>query len=171
MTKENNNQEIKNNQYKEHKKEKNSTKLKRFLLFLVFGTLISFLLSFFFIKSYMVKSSEHNARLAEIRSLQKENEMIEEENEKLQQKVEYLKTDKGVESVAREKLGLVKPSEIAFVVVNDRNSPKSKKEKAVSNQSNDSKNKPIKVSDKKENINWFTLLWRDLFSGGDEKKK
>jgi len=119
----------------------------------------------------MVKSSEHNARLAEIRSLQKENEMIEEENEKLQQKVEYLKTDKGVESVAREKLGLVKPSEIAFVVVNDRNNPKSKKEKTVSNQSNDSKNKPIKVSDKKENINWFTLLWRDLFSGGDEKKK
>ena len=128
----------------------------------------------------MVKSSEHNARLAEIRNIQSENEKIEEENEKLQQKVEYLKTNKGVESVAREKLGLVKPSEIAFVVVNDKNNSKTnsknnldKKSGKISSKSKQTEIEPVspKVNNKKENINWFTLLWRDLFSGGDEKKK
>ena len=157
--------------YFKQKKERTVTKFKRFFLFLIIGTIVSFLISFFFIKSYMVKSAEYNAKLAEIKILQQEKEKLEEENEILQGKIEYLKTEKGVESVAREKLGLVKPSEIAFVVVNDKNattaqSPKTKKSKKENQIKKDTK------KDKEEKkVNWFDLLWRDLFSGGDDKKK
>ena len=155
--------------YFKHKKERTLTKFKRFLLFLILGTIVSFLISFFFIKSYMVKSAEYNAKLAEIKILQQEKEKLEEENEILQSKIEYLKTEKGVESVAREKLGLVKPSEIAFVVVNDKNSTNSstkiKKDKTIK------KDNPKKEIKEEKKINWFDLLWRDLFSGGEDKKK
>ena len=117
----------------------------------------------------MVKSAEYNAKLAEIKILQQEKEKLEEENEILQSKIEYLKTEKGVESVAREKLGLVKPSEIAFVVVNDKNSTntstKIKKDKTIK------KDTPKKEIKEEKKINWFDLLWRDLFSGGEDKKK
>ena len=119
----------------------------------------------------MVKSAEYNAKLAEIKILQQEKEKLEEENEILQSKIEYLKTEKGIESVAREKLGLVKPSEIAFIVVNDKNDPisstkikKSKKEKIIEK---DTTKKEIK----QKKVNWLDLLWRDLFSGGNDKKK
>ncbi|MBR0518667.1 septum formation initiator family protein [bacterium] len=157
--------------YFKQKKERTLTKFKRFLLFLILGTIVSFLISFFFIKSYMVKSAEYNAKLAEIKILQQEKEKLEEENEILQSKIEYLKTEKGIESVAREKLGLVKPSEIAFIVVNDKNDPisstkikKSKKEKIIEK---DTTKKEIK----QKKVNWLDLLWRDLFSGGNDKKK
>ena len=38
-------------------------------------------------------------------------------NERLSQQVELLKTDEGIEEVAREKLGLVRPGELAYAVV------------------------------------------------------
>lgn len=163
----------KDTKYNKQKKDRNLVKFKRFLILLIFATIIAFFSSFFFIKYYMVKSSEYHVRVSEIKNLEKEIEQLKEEKTILEKKIEYLKTDNGVESVAREKLGLVKPSEIAFVVVNDKNDPKSassKKIKKTKNENKEEKKENIEISQKPEKTNWFMLIWNDLFDKGEKKK-
>jgi len=172
MLNENNNNN-KDTKYLKQKKERNLIKFKRFLILLVFATIIAFFASFFFIKYYMVKSTEYHARVSEIKNLEKEKEKLEEDIAILEKKIDYLKTDNGVESVAREKLGLVKPSEIAFVVVDDKNSPNktssSKKGKKDTDKDKKEENKNLEVSQKPEKTNWLQLIWNDLFEKSDKK--
>jgi cell division protein FtsL len=52
----------------------------------------------------------------EVRSLETELAELKTRNEDLREQVEQLKTPEGVERVARESLGLVKPGEQAYVV-------------------------------------------------------
>ena len=125
----------------------------------------------------MVKSSEYHTRVSEIKNLEKEREQLEEDISVLEKKIEYLKTDNGVESVAREKLGLVKPSEIAFVVVNDKNDPQSASSKKVkktkkeeTKEEKEKEKENIEISQKQEKTNWFMIIWNDLFDKSEKKK-
>lgn len=52
----------------------------------------------------------------EVRTLEAELESLKERNGELRQDVEQLKTPEGVEQLARETLGMVKPGEQAYVV-------------------------------------------------------
>ena len=63
------------------------------------------------------RQAQFEAKLAELDEVKDEVAGLETQNERLREKVALLKTDAGVEEVAREKLGLVKPGELAFAVV------------------------------------------------------
>lgn len=63
------------------------------------------------------RQAQFEAKLAELDQVKEEVEALEAHNQSLRDRVALLKTDAGVEEVAREKLGLVKPGELAFAVV------------------------------------------------------
>ena len=63
------------------------------------------------------RQAQFEAKLAELDEVKEEVTTLELQNERLRETVALLKTDAGVEEVAREKLGLVKPGELAFAVV------------------------------------------------------
>jgi cell division protein FtsB len=63
------------------------------------------------------RQAQFEAKLAELDVVKEEVETIAIHNDRLRERVTLLKTDAGVEEVAREKLGLVKPGELAFAVV------------------------------------------------------
>ncbi|MEW6280908.1 MAG: septum formation initiator family protein [Candidatus Eremiobacterota bacterium] len=63
------------------------------------------------------KQLAYEQKLREIDHLDSEIAVLKQQNSILDQRVSYLRTDAGVEEVAREKLGLVRPGEVAFVVV------------------------------------------------------
>ena len=64
-----------------------------------------------------IKQSEIEERVDELHSLESEISLAEYRNNQLKAQVAHLSTDAGAEEVAREKLGLVKPGEMAFVVM------------------------------------------------------
>lgn len=64
-----------------------------------------------------LKQIELEERQAELARLKVELSMNEYSNAQLRAQVKYLATEAGAEDVAREKLGLIKPGEMAFVVV------------------------------------------------------
>lgn len=49
--------------------------------------------------------------------------VLEQENARLAATAEYLNTDQGVEKIAREDFGYVRPGEVAYVVVSPRREP------------------------------------------------
>ena len=63
------------------------------------------------------KQANYEAKLEETDRLESEIAVLKQQNKILSERVNYLKTDAGVEEVAREKLGLVRKDEVAFVVV------------------------------------------------------
>lgn len=63
------------------------------------------------------KQVEYEAKLDEVAQARRDNVRLEQNNRRLQALTEYLKTNEGVEEIARDKLGLVRPGEVAFVVV------------------------------------------------------
>lgn len=63
------------------------------------------------------KQQAYEAKLTEIDQLESEIAVLKQHNNLLTERVSYLGTDAGVEEVAREKLGLVRKDEVAFVVV------------------------------------------------------
>jgi cell division protein FtsB len=63
------------------------------------------------------RQSNFEAKLVELDELKTERRQLREHNERLRDRVAYLQTDAGVEEVAREKLGLVRPGELAYAVV------------------------------------------------------
>lgn len=63
------------------------------------------------------RQASYESKLAEIDRLDSEIAVLKQKNKILSERVTYLGTDAGVEEVAREKLGLVRKDEIAFVVV------------------------------------------------------
>lgn len=61
---------------------------------------------------------------SELQSLVQLNQNIAEENEKLRKEIEGLKTDGyQIESLAREKLNLVKPGEVVYQIVPEESQP------------------------------------------------
>lgn len=92
-----------------------------------FSTEIMFILSVVFC---VALSITYLVRYNDIRSLmQRETEMreriegLERENRHLKQNLEMLSTPEGIERLARERLGLVKPEELVIYTINDKNEP------------------------------------------------
>lgn len=67
-------------------------------------------------KIWQEKKIECNQKLAEEERIKVEVKRLKKTNAKLRQRIKLLKTNQGVEQVAREKLGLIKPNEIPFIV-------------------------------------------------------
>lgn len=63
------------------------------------------------------RQADFESRLVELEGLKAERRVLLAHNERMRERVEYLQTDAGVEEVAREKLGLVRPGELAYAVV------------------------------------------------------
>lgn len=60
---------------------------------------------------------EYKEKLAELHQSREDNRQLAEQNRQLRALVRHLKTNEGVEEIARDKLGLIKPGELAYVVV------------------------------------------------------
>jgi cell division protein FtsB len=56
-------------------------------------------------------------KLVELDALKADRRKLLSHNERMRDRVAYLKTDAGVEEIAREKLGLIRPGELAYAVV------------------------------------------------------
>ncbi len=63
------------------------------------------------------KQQEVARKRAEVERVQREIAVLQERNQQLKYNVQYLKTDDGIEKIAREKLDLVKPGEVTFQVI------------------------------------------------------
>lgn len=67
-----------------------------------------------FYKQYRLKVREQEYT-TELQSLEREKEELEQQKDKIEEFSKYIKTDEYVESIAREKFGLVYPGEILFI--------------------------------------------------------
>lgn len=63
------------------------------------------------------RQANFEEKLVELDTLKSERQVLLVHNRKLRDRVGYLETDEGVEEVAREKLGLVRPGELAYAVI------------------------------------------------------
>lgn len=70
-----------------------------------------------------LKQSELEERQSELVHLQNEISMAEYQNAQLRAQVAHLSTDAGAEEVAREKLGLIRPGEVTYVVLGQESRP------------------------------------------------
>ena len=68
-----------------------------------------------------IKQRELEDRQKELIKLKSDISLAEYSNSQLKAQVAYLATDAGAEEVAREKLGLIKPGEVSFVVLGGEN--------------------------------------------------
>lgn len=133
------------------------------LLFTLITIGVFFLVFYAFNAAYKQKKLEYKEKLTQVSQLEQEITKLEKENKELKREINYLNTNEGVEAIAREKLGLIKPKEIAFVVV-------SSPVPSVSNA-------PVNVENKKENTiklkkeimeevsredNFFKRLWNRI---------
>jgi cell division protein FtsB len=106
------------------------------LTFLGNFTLHSFLLTVLvgagFLLVQRVQAREHDvaAKQAEVDQLQHELALVDAKNQQLKYNIRYLKTDDGVEKVAREKLDLVKPGEVTFQVIPPSETPTARRSTA-----------------------------------------
>ncbi len=112
--------------------------------------------------SYNKKTGEYREKLTQVQQVNSEIVVLEKENKHLKEQVTHLNTNEGVEEIAREKLGLIKPDEIAFVVVS---SPSPEAPAAPSSNSNDdtkmAKNQELKKEIQKETAReegWFQKI-------------
>ncbi len=63
------------------------------------------------------RQSHFEQKLAELEAINYQKLVLQTHNIRMRERIEYLKTDEGVEEVVREKLGLVRPGELAYSVV------------------------------------------------------
>jgi len=88
-----------------------------------FSTEIMFIVSVVFCVSlsiiYLSRYSTIRGLLLKEEELVKKVEELEKENRKLKQNLEILQTPEGIERLARERLGLVKPDEIVVIPISD----------------------------------------------------
>ena len=67
---------------------------------------------------YQHKQSDTMAKHAEVQATRNELQADRAQNEKLARYEQFLRTPAGVEHVARERLGLVRPNEVTYIVIN-----------------------------------------------------
>lgn len=63
------------------------------------------------------QQGQFEAKLVELHDLKVNRERLETHNKMMHERVSYLKTDAGVEEIAREKLGLVRVGELAYSIL------------------------------------------------------
>lgn len=99
--------------------EKRTTKRKR----VRFSTEIMFILSVVFCVSlsitYLVRYNNIRNLLQREAELKEKIESLERENRHLKQNLEMLSTPEGIERLARERLGLVKPEELVIYTIDE----------------------------------------------------
>jgi len=141
----------------------------KFFVYAIAALLFAFFSGFIFVKNYVVKTKEYKDKIAQFEALKSENEQLQRENEALEQQIDYLKSTSGVESVAREKLGLIKPSEVAFVVVNDKKNPPLSQSKTGADIPKphhspvNRDNSGDKDEGKNDSEGWLQKIWNNIF--------
>lgn len=82
-------------------------------------TLVAIFIGFGFVifRVCSERQAEFEAKLVELDQVNEQLSDLDFHNTQLAERVELLKTDSGIEEVAREKLGLVKKGELAYAVV------------------------------------------------------
>ncbi len=92
-----------------------------------FSTEIMFILSVVFCVAlsliYLVRYNNIRNLLQREVELRERIESLERENRHLKQNLETLSTPEGIERLARERLGLVKPEELVIYTINEKNEP------------------------------------------------
>jgi len=92
-----------------------------------FSTEIMFLLSVIFCVAlsvtYLVRYNNIRTLMQREAELREKIESLERENRLLKQDLETLSTPEGIERLARERLGLVKPEELVIYTINEKNEP------------------------------------------------
>ncbi|MDQ7821689.1 MAG: septum formation initiator family protein [Candidatus Eremiobacteraeota bacterium] len=146
-------------------KEEDSSRAKRLrgvFLFLIFSGL-AFFAAYAFNLCYVQKKMEYELKLSQIQQVEQENERLQRENRELKKRIAYLNTKDGVESIAREKLGFIKPQEIAFVVISSPTPHPSKAPltPAATDEENIRLKKEIKREYAKEE-GWFGKVWNSI---------
>lgn len=113
---------------------------------------------------YSQKKIEYREKQAQQRQIEQEIVEIRQENGGLRNEIGFLKTSEGVEEIAREKLGLIKPKEIAFVVISTPSPSDSNEKKNVEN--NKEKTIRLKEEIKKESAKkegWLSRILNKLW--------
>ncbi|MCR5661255.1 MAG: septum formation initiator family protein [bacterium] len=67
-------------------------------------------------KIFMANSREYHEKKAQLDSIYEDIRASQEENDDLRRQLDVMKTPEGVEETAREKLGMIRPGEVAYVV-------------------------------------------------------
>ncbi|NCB37346.1 MAG: hypothetical protein EOM80_01120 [Erysipelotrichia bacterium] len=92
-----------------------------------FSTEIMFILSVVFCVAlsitYLVRYNNIRTLMQRETELRQRVESLERENRHLKQNLEMLSTPEGIERLARERLGLVKPEELVIYTINEKNEP------------------------------------------------
>ncbi len=92
-----------------------------------FSTEIMFILSVVFCVAlsitYLVRYNNIRTLLQQEVELRERIEALERENRHLKANLEMLSTPEGIERLARERLGLVKPEELVVYTINEKNEP------------------------------------------------
>ncbi len=92
-----------------------------------FSTEIMFILSVVFCVAlsviYLVRYNNIRTLLQREVELRDRIESLERENRHLKQNLDTLSTPEGIERLARERLGLVKPEELVIYTINEKNEP------------------------------------------------
>lgn len=101
--------------HRRHKTGKNFN----FAFILIIWLVLLLVLNFFLY--FNKKRNEFKEKRKEIASLEKEITQLEEKKTRLEREIYYLNTDKGIEDIARKKLGLVKKNEIAVIILDEKN--------------------------------------------------
>ncbi|MFH1452414.1 MAG: septum formation initiator family protein [Armatimonadota bacterium] len=126
------------------KKEKKFT----FSYFVIIWLIALLVLNFILLK--YKRKNDFKEKRQEIITLQNEINELEGKKKKLEQEIYYLNTDRGIEDMARKKLGLVKKDEIAIVVLDEKNRKVNYEDsyKEENTQSSSIDNKPEGIIDK-----------------------
>lgn len=101
-----------------------SRKKMRDKKFTVSHVLIIWLIALFvlnFLLYFNKKKTEYEEKTKQIAALELEIMQLKQKKSTLEQEIYYLNTDKGIEDMARKKLGLVKKNEIAVIVLDEKN--------------------------------------------------
>ncbi len=109
--------------FRQMSEEKAPAKRKR----VRFSTEIMFILSVVFCVAlsitYLVRYNNIRTLLQREVELRERIEALERENRHLKSSLEMLSTPEGIERLARERLGLVKPEELVVYTINEKNEP------------------------------------------------
>lgn len=101
------------------RKKINSGKKFTFSHILIIWLIVLFVFNFFLY--FTKKKNEYKEKRKEIIALENNIAELKQKKTALEQEIYYLNTDKGIEEMARKKLGLVKKKEIAIVVLDEKN--------------------------------------------------
>jgi cell division protein FtsL len=142
--------------------QKETKKKKKFPFIHILSCLFAVFILYSFNANYARKTVEYKEKQTQVQQVGSEITDLEKENRDLKQQVSHLNTNEGVEEIAREKLGLIKPDEIAFVVVSSPTPQSPAAQAATRNpDSKMDKNQELKKEIRKESAReegWFKKI-------------